>query len=81
MFITGEEIAQDFVEQMIKECTQKDIENGEYEYHKNLIKEDPNLLILERYLNLEGYNLIRLSNPNESDCFKFKIKKQSNQPK
>lgn len=80
MFVTGEEIAIDFTD-MLKDYTQKEIENYEYEYHKSLIKQDPNLLILERHLNLEGYDLIRLSKPNESDCFKFKIKKQINQPK
>lgn len=80
MLTMGDDIAIDFIE-MLKEYTQKQNEEAEYEYHKDLIKEDPNLLILERYLNLEGYNLIRLSNPNESDCFKFKIKKQTNQLK
>lgn len=75
MFVTGEEIAQDVIE-TLREYTQKENEEAEYEYHKKLIQQDPNLLILERYLNLEGYDLIRLSDPNESDCFKFKIKKQ-----
>lgn len=73
--LTAEEIANDFIEQIIKTQTQKEIENAEFYYQKDLIKHDPNLQVLEQYLLTNGYKLIRISNPNELEEFKFKIKK------
>lgn len=71
----AEEVAIDFIEDMIKGKTQKEIEERNYIYRKGLIKHDPNLQVLEQYLLTNGYKLIRISNPNEFEEFKFKIKK------
>lgn len=71
----AEEVAIDFIEDMIKGKTQKEIEERNYVYRKGLIKQDPNLQVLEQYLLTNGYKLIRISNPNEFEEFKFKIKK------
>lgn len=71
----AEEVAIDFIEDMIKGKTQKEIEELFYRYDKKLIKYDPNLQVLEQYLSTNGYKLIRISNPNELEEFKFQIKK------
>lgn len=71
----AEEVAIDFIEDMIKGKTQKENEEKNYVYRKGLIKHDPNLQVLEQYLLTNGYKLIRISNPNEFEEFKFKIKK------
>lgn len=71
----AEEVAIDFIEDMIKGKTQKEIGERNYVYRKGLIKYDPNLQVLEQYLLTNGYKLIRISNPNEFEEFKFKIKK------
>lgn len=73
--LTAEEIANDFIEQIIKTQTQKEIENAEFYYQKDLIKHDPNLQVLEQTLLLYGYKLIRIDEPNEFEKFRFKIKK------
>ncbi len=71
----AEEVAIDFIEDMIKGKKQKEIEELFYKYDKKLIKHDPNLQVLEQYLLTNGYKLIRISNPNELEEFKFQIKK------
>lgn len=71
----AEEVAIDFIEDMIKGKTQKEIEERNYVYRKGLIKYDPNLQVLKQYLLTNEYKLIRISNPNELEEFKFKIKK------
>ena len=71
----ADEIALDFIGEMIKGKTQKEIEERNYVYRKGLIKQDPNLQVLEQYLLTNGYKLIRISNPNELEEFKFQIKK------
>lgn len=71
----ADEIALDFIGEMIKGKTQKEIEERNYVYRKGLIKQDPNLQVLEQYLLTKGYKLIRISNPNELEEFKFQIKK------
>lgn len=71
----ADKIALDFIGEMIKGKTQKEIEERNYVYRKGLIKQDPNLQVLEQYLLTNGYKLIRISNPNELEEFKFQIKK------
>lgn len=73
--IKADEIAIEFIEDMIKGKTQKEIEERSYVYRKGLIKHDPNLQVLEQYLLTNGYKLIKISNPNELEEFKFQIKK------
>lgn len=73
--MTPEEVAYDFIEEIIKTQTQKEIEEGKFIYYKGLIKKDPNLLVLEKVLFEHGYKLIRISEPNETKEFKFKIEK------
>ena len=72
---TAEEIAIEFIEEMIKGKELKEIEEETFIYDKNFIKQDPNLQVLEQYILTNGYKLIRISNPNELEEFKFKIKK------
>ena len=74
----GEEVAVDFFEDIIKGRRSKEIEKGEYIYNRGLIKEDPNLLILEKYLSEKGYKLIRISAPDEKEMFRFKLEKVRN---
>lgn len=71
----ADEIAIEFIEEMIKGRELKEIENGTFIYDKKFIKHDPNLQVLEQYLLTKGYKLIRISNPNELEEFKFQIKK------
>lgn len=71
----ADEIAIEFIKDMIKGKTKKEIEERNYVYRKGLIKHDPNLQVLEQYLLTNGYKLIRISNPNELEEFKFQIKK------
>lgn len=71
----AEEIAIEFIEEMIKGKELKEIEEETFIYDKNFIKQDPNLQVLEQYLLTNGYKLIRISNPNELEEFKFQIKK------
>lgn len=71
----AEEIAIEFMEEMIKDRELKEIEEGTFIYDKKFIKHDPNLQVLEQYLLTNEYKLIRISNPNELEEFKFKIKK------
>lgn len=74
----GEEVAVDFFEENIKCKRSKEIEKSEYIYFGGLIKEDPNLLILEKYLSEKGYKLIRISAPEEKEMFRFKLEKVRN---
>lgn len=76
--IFGEEVAVDFFEENIKGKRSKEIEKSEYIYFGGLIKEDPNLLILEKYLSEKGYKLIRISAPEEKEMFRFKLEKVRN---
>lgn len=76
--IFGEEVAVDFFEENIKGKISKEIEKSEYLYCGGLIKEDPNLLILEKYLSEKGYKLIRISAPEEKEMFRFKLEKIRN---
>ena len=71
----AEEIAIEFIEEMIKGKELKEIEEETFIYDKNFIKQDPNLQVLEQYILTNGYKLIRISNPKELEEFKFQIKK------
>ena len=61
-----------------KNIKTKEIEKCEYIYYSGLIKEDPNLLILEKYLSEKGYKLIRISAPEEKEMFRFKLERVRN---